>query len=89
MSCLLIRDLNTLLIMGRRLIGRYLEGSDFPPEPLKTGTTEACFQLGRNTDFDRNKRYNFQRTEDGSGGHIFKAIAGIQSGPVDFEMPSP
>ena len=40
---LLIRDSKTLLIMGRRLIGRYLEESHHSPEFLKTGQTDELF----------------------------------------------
>ena len=36
----LLKDLKILLIIGRRLIGRYLPGSDLCPSFLKTGTTD-------------------------------------------------
>ena len=80
---------NTVLLRGRKLIGWHLDGSDFSPEPLKAGTTEANFQKDKKTNFDKQRLYRFDRTGDNSGKHIFRTIAGIQSGLVAFEMSSP
>ena len=58
-------DSKTLLMMGSRLMGQMdWRGQTSPPDPLNTGTTDAIFQLEGNTDFDRHRLYNFDRTGD-------------------------
>ena len=78
-------DSKSLLMIQRRLIGLYLDGSDRSPEPLKTGHTEDVFHdLGKDFSF-RQRLNNFVRIGDISGEMFFKTTTGISSGPVAFE----
>ena len=82
MICPLRTDSKSLLMIQRRLIGLYLDGSDRSPEPLKTGHTEDVFQDVGN-DF-RQRLNNFVRIGDISGEMFFKTTTGFSSGPVAF-----
>ena len=63
--------------MGKRLIDLKLDGSDFSPEPLNAGTTEANFQQGGETEFDWHRLHSLERIGDNSGKHMSRTIAGI------------
>lgn len=67
----LMTDSDTLLIMLRRLIGRYCEGSDWPPEFLKTGQTEDSFQQSGKHSSWMHLLNNFARIGESSGDKFF------------------
>ena len=71
-----------LLIIGRRLIGRYLPGSDLSPSFLKTGKTDEDFQQDGKQDSAKHLLYGLARTGESPGEHILRTIYGILSGPV-------
>ena len=76
----LIKDSKILLIIGRRLIGRYLPGSDLSQLFLKTGTTDEDFQQEGKQNSAKHLLYSSVRTGDSSGKHILRTTAGILSG---------
>ena len=84
----LMTDSNSLLIMLRRLIGRYCEGSDWSPEFLKTGQTEDSFQQSGKHSSWMHLLNNFARIGESSGDKFFKTTTGILSGPVALDDSS-
>jgi hypothetical protein len=80
-----MKDSKILLIIGRRLIGRYLPGSDLSPSFLKTGTTDEDFQQEGKQDSAKHLLYSLARTGESSGEHILRTIDGILSGPVALD----
>ena len=78
----LIKYSKVLQIIGRRLIGRYLPGSDHSPSFLKTGTSDEGFQQEGKQDSAKHLLYSLSRTGKSSGEHILKTMGVILSGPV-------
>ena len=78
----LMKDSKILLIIGRRLIGRYLPGSELSPSFLKTGTTYEDFQQEGKQNSVKHLLYSLARTGEGSAEHILRTMAGILSGAV-------
>ena len=76
----LIKDSKILLIIGRRLIGRYLLGSDLSPSFLNTDTTMKISNRKEN----KHLLYNLPRTGESSGEHILRTMTGILSGASGF-----
>ena len=58
----LIKDSKILLILGRRLIGRYLPGSDLSPSFLKTSTIDEDYQQEGKQDSAKHLLYSSART---------------------------
>ena len=74
----LIKYSKILLIIGRRLTGRYLFGSDLSPSFLKTGTTDEDFQQERKHDSPKHLLCSLARTGESSGELILRTvIAGL------------
>ena len=81
----LIKDSKILLIIGRRLIGRCLPGSDHSPSFLKTGTTVEDFQQEGKQDSAKHLLYSLARTGESSGEHILRTMDGILPWPVALD----
>ena len=81
----LIKDSKILLIIARRLIGRYLPGSDLSPSFLKTGANHEVFQQEGKQDSAKHLLYSLVRRGESSGEHILRTMAGILSGPVALD----
>ena len=84
----LMTDSNYLLIMQRRLMGQYCDGSDWSPEFLNTGQTADSFQQSGKHSSCMHLLNNFARIGESSGDKFFKTTTGILSGPVAFEDSS-
>ena len=84
----LMTDSNNLLIMLRRLMGRYCDGSDWSPEFLKTGQTADSFQQSGKHSSWMHLLNNFARIGESSGDRFFRTTTGILSGPVALEDSS-
>ena len=78
----LIKDSKILLIIGRRLMGRYLPGSDLSPS---TGTIEEDFRQKGKQDSAKHLLCSLARTGENSGEHIIRTMAGILSGQVALD----
>ena len=85
----LIKISNTLLMTGRRLIGRELPAFERSPLFLKTGTTEGSFQQEGKQDSLIHFLNSLVSTGASSGVHFCKTIAGIPSGPEALEESNP
>ena len=84
----LIIDSKTLLTIGRRLIGRYLEGSHRSPEFLNTGHTDDLFQEFGKHDCRIHLLNSLDRMGDNSAVKFFRTTTGISSGPTALESSS-
>ena len=81
-------DSRILLIIGNRLIGLYLDGSDLSPEFLKTGQTDESFQDDGNIFQWGNDWIVSPKLEQVQRQCFFRTTTGISSGPVAFEIES-
>ena len=72
-----MKEAKILLIIGRRLIGRYLPGSDLSPSFLKSSATDEAFQQEGKQDSAKHLLYSLARTGENSGEHILRTMAGI------------
>ena len=79
---------NILLIIHKRLIGLYLDGSKRSPEFLKTGQTDDIFHEVGNVFSLRQRLKSLASIGDNSGDRFFNTTTGIWSGPVAFEGSS-
>ena len=66
-TCLFkLKDSKILLIIGRRLIGRYLPGSDLSPSFFKNDTNDEDFQ-------QEGKQDSSKHLGESSGEHILRS----------------
>ena len=77
---------NTLLMMGSRLMGQKLKGTDFSPNPLNTGVTDATSLLEENIDFNRQRLHVLMNMGQFRRAHRENySIIVTWSGPVAFD----
>ena len=85
MICLFRIDSNNLLMIHKRLIGRYCDGEERSPEFVMTGQMRDNFdELGKHFSLKQRLK-SFANIGDISGDRFFKTTTGTWSGPVAFD----